>query len=101
MKIDNSYAAARRYELRRAGEDHGLDPVVPEDYGPVHAVLCEGGSFDGGDYDSESGVWFNRYGHRAACGLTVRLIFPVPFDTNEPDACPRCVDLALHPLAGG
>lgn len=31
------------------------------------------------------------YPEEAACGRRVRLVFPLPFDTNEDDACPDCL----------
>jgi hypothetical protein len=54
----------------------------------VHAVL-----FDA-DYaippPREAGTAFERFAKRAACGARVKVIFPMAFDTEEPDACPRC-----------
>jgi hypothetical protein len=95
VKIENSRGAARRYviEQDKSGDRY---PAVPEDYGPVHALL----------WDSRPGpekqypLWRNKI-HReeflhtpeeAACGVPVRLVFPVPFDDkDEEDACPDCL----------
>jgi hypothetical protein len=31
----------------------------------------------------------------AACGKGVRVIYRMPFDTDDPDACRRCVEMAI------
>jgi hypothetical protein len=93
MKIDHSRAAVHRYELRRADEDHRLDPVVPENYGLVHAVLFNPAWSN--EFARQTDTWFDRFGREAACGVTVKVIFPMVFDTNESEACARCVKWAI------
>lgn len=102
MKVPESRAAARRYDIH---EDRlGRYPEVPEDIGPVHALLF--------DRREDLPLWKRRpdwidkpkfhdpiflegwSSEEAACGRRVRLVFPVPFDTAEDDACPECVEMA-------
>lgn len=97
MKVEGSRAAAARYVIRK---DHlGAYPDVPDDYGPVHAVLL----------DTRASPWRRKERRKylelhhevfmefaaeeAACGHRVRLIFPLSFDTDEDDACPTCLEM--------
>jgi hypothetical protein len=41
MKIENSRRAWREFEMRRSPLDHFMEPQLPDDPGPVHAVLYE------------------------------------------------------------
>lgn len=77
---------------------------MPEDIGPVHALLF--------DPPGVQPRWKHRpdwldkpkphepmflegwFPEEAACGRRVRLVFPVPFDTAEDDACPECLGMA-------
>jgi hypothetical protein len=98
MKIADSRAAALRYGLARDSYGSDRHPVVPDDYGPVHAVL-----FDPPGSESRRMFprpWLDNKFHDpvflrtrevAACGLRVGLVFPVLFDTDEDDACPDCL----------
>ncbi|OKH84421.1 hypothetical protein EB75_04625 [Mycobacterium sp. ST-F2] len=102
MKVPESRAAARRYRIH---EDRlGRYPEVPEDIGLVHALLF--------DRREDLPAWKRRPNwmdrpkfhdpifldswsyEEAACGCRVRLVFPVPFDTSEDEACPECVEMA-------
>ncbi|SHX67115.1 Uncharacterised protein [Mycobacteroides abscessus subsp. abscessus] len=107
MKVPGSWAAARRYDIH---EDRlGRYPEVPEDIGPVHALL-----FDPPKPPQPGAPpqwkrrpeWLDRpkfhepiflegyNSEEAACGRRVRLVFPVPFDTDEDDVCPECREMA-------
>lgn len=99
MKVANSRAAAARYDI--AEDDLGCYPVVPDELGPIHAVLL----------DATKSPWkrkvrkrylnaheelFLEFGiqvEEAACGRNVRLIFPLSFDTSEDDACAECLEM--------
>jgi hypothetical protein len=94
MKIDNTRAAIRRYELRRAPEDHQLDPEVPDDPGSVHAMLYDPAILR--PPRREAGTSFERFSKPSACGTRVRVIFAMAFDTDDPDACPECIPLAIQ-----
>lgn len=108
MKVPRSWAAARRYVIHE--DKLGTYPEVPEDIGPVHALL-----FDPPEKPQPGAPppwkhrpeWLDKpkphepiflegwfLPEEAACGRRVRLVFPVPFDTNEDDACPECLEMA-------
>ena len=101
MKIADSRAAVRRYERR---ENHlGWYPELPEDLGRVHALLFDPpGSWT---RQVRTRHWLDRRVHEvtflesafeseeAACGRRMRVVFPMLFDTEEPDACPQCLDM--------
>lgn len=101
MKVPESRAAARRYDIH---EDRlGRYPEVPEDIGPVHALLFDPPEKlpkwkrrpDWMDKPKFHEPIFLEWSHEeAACGRRMRLVFPVPFDTAEDDACPECVEMA-------
>jgi hypothetical protein len=101
VKVPESRAAARRYDIH---EDRlGKYPEVPEDIGPVHALLYDlPGNLprwkrrpDWLDKPKAHEPIFLEWSHEeAACGRRVRLVFPVPFDTAEDDACPECLEMA-------
>jgi hypothetical protein len=100
VKITHSRATAARY---RIGEDRfGKYPAVPDDLGPIHALLFDppGASPRGWqprrwlDEEKFHEEVFLGLGEEAACGRYVRLVFPVRFDTNENDACPKCLEMA-------
>ncbi len=100
MKIENTRAAVGRYVTGWRGE-----PEVPQDCGPVHVILCgvpqpHPWGFD--DFDTSSlldlkKICFTEAGSfplKAACGVSVRVIYPMPFDTDD-DTCTRCEELAI------
>ncbi len=102
VKVPGSWAAARRYAIR--DDKRGTYPEVPEDIGAVHALLFDlPGVQPRWKHRPE---WLDRpkfhepfflegwFPEEAACGRRVRLVFPVPFDTNEDDACPECLAMA-------
>lgn len=102
VKVPGSWAAARRYAIRE--DKRGTYPEVPEDIGPVHALLFDPPGVQ--PRRKHRPEWLDRpkfhepfflegwFPEEAACGRRVRLVFPVPFDTNEDDACPECLAMA-------
>lgn len=101
MKIPESRAAARRYDVLE--DRQGKYPAVPEDYGLVHALLFDRPEKlpkwkrrpDWMDKPKFHEPIFLEWSHEeAACGRRMRLVFPVPFDTDEDDACPECLEMA-------
>ncbi|ULP48350.1 hypothetical protein [Mycolicibacter virginiensis] len=102
MKVPGSWAAARRYAI---GEDRlGRYPEVPDDIGPVHALLFDPpGVQPRWTHRPEwldkpkphEPIFLESYrSEEAACGRRVRLVFPVPFDTAEDEVCPDCRTMA-------
>lgn len=89
MKIPDSRAAAERYVIRQ--DRFGRYPELPDDYGPVHAVLNNHHTRDIHRFrEPEFVQWSNP---EAACGRHVGVLFPLPFDTGEDDACPDCLEM--------
>ncbi|MFA7265193.1 MAG: hypothetical protein WC054_02675 [Candidatus Nanopelagicales bacterium] len=66
------------------------DPKLPDEPGTVHAL----------DRDTRSdrmrdrvinGITYTRYqGQLSMCGKHVQVVLPTLFDSEDPDACPRC-----------
>jgi hypothetical protein len=83
-----------RHDVRRDPVDHRLEPVLPADLGPVHAVpvsprderMLRGPVF----LDAELGY------ATALCGATVKVVLPQSFDPGDEDSCRRCVGPALR-----
>ncbi|RPA64908.1 hypothetical protein EF294_07440 [Gordonia oryzae] len=96
MKIPDTKAAFRRYDLQRDPVDHSMVPVLPENPDFVHAVDME----KTGHYrprslrqlDSMRDPIFAEYSFQyvALCDRSVRVILPLPFDTEGEDVCPQC-----------
>ncbi|TXI55923.1 hypothetical protein [Mycolicibacter arupensis] len=97
MKVPDSRAAAARYEI--AEDRLGCYPVVPDDIGPIHAVLLDATTSPWKrkvrrEYTKAHEELFLEFSaEEAACGRNVRLIFPLSFDTDEDDACPNCLEM--------
>lgn len=83
-----------RYDVQRDPVDHRLEPVLPAESGPVHAVpvsprdkrVLRAPEF----LDPELGY------ATAVCGTTVKVVLPMTFDVGDDDSCPRCVGPALR-----
>ena len=86
MKIPETRAARERFALRRDPVDHRLDLYVPDEPGIVHQ----------GAWIAKRKTAFaeNNRSWEAFCGANVRVILPQSFDTGEPAACAKCVELA-------
>ena len=105
MRIDNSRRAWREFVMRRSPVDHFMEPHLPDDPGPVHAVLYEPRQPNPRRYRDptmkspaeQTDIQFIEYGEapEAACGLRVRVVDVKAFDTNEAGVCPRCRELAI------
>lgn len=97
MKITDTRAAFRNYDLVRDPVDHLLDPILPEEPGLVHAVVLHTdrkyrphrltalNAMRGPIFASYSGQY------EALCGRHVKVILPMPFDTDEDELCPQCL----------
>ncbi|MBN7443412.1 hypothetical protein I3U51_23025 [Mycobacteroides abscessus subsp. abscessus] len=101
MKINDSRAAVRRYVIRRSSEGEPI-PAVPEKCGPVHAILLDNPR----NWQQRKRVLSKRlraveYIERSwapaqtVCGIDVRVIYPMPFDTDEDDSCRDCENLLV------
>ncbi|MGV0582101.1 hypothetical protein ABQE57_25850, partial [Mycolicibacterium elephantis] len=100
-KIENSRAAVRRYIIRRSPVDGAPSPDVPDKCGPVHAVLVQAPSrWEQHKLEKlarHRGIQFIEWEWNAPysmCGVQVRVVYPMTFDTDEDDACPECKALA-------
>lgn len=101
MKINDSRAAVRRYVIRRSDDGYPI-PAVPENCGPVHAILLE----DPHNWQQRKlalskrlrAVEYIEYSWAAArtvCGINVRVVYPLSFDTEEGDSCKDCKSLLV------
>ncbi|MFT4202180.1 hypothetical protein [Gordonia sp. (in: high G+C Gram-positive bacteria)] len=94
MKTPDTRAALRHYDLARDPVDHGLDPVLPAEPGPVHALDLEPDRVyrRHAHLDNNRSVVFSEWSgtYTALCERIVRVILPMPFDTADPDVCPQC-----------
>lgn len=94
-KILDTCAAIERWEWQRDGVDHKVDRVLPDEFGVVHAVLI--GEHPSGlrleALDAIEPV-FATHGKTldAACGTWVRALLPEPFDSEDANACLRCLE---------
>ncbi|TDO15018.1 hypothetical protein EV580_3158 [Mycobacterium sp. BK086] len=100
VKVPNSRAAVKRFEMRRDSEDHRLYPEVPDDYGVVHAVLLADQERQhlplirfNPDSKETAFIEYAWAAPEVVCGRRVRVIFSMQFDTDEDDACPDCLRL--------
>lgn len=96
MKIPSTRAALRHYDLARDEVDHKLDPVLPAEPGPVHAIGLEPDRHYRPErlrrMDRARQPLFSVYSfeYTALCERNVRVILPIEFDTADPDVCPQC-----------
>jgi hypothetical protein len=83
-----------RYDVQRDSVDHRLEPVLPAEPGPVHAVPVsprDKRTLRGPEFlDPELGY------ATAVCGTTVKVVLPQSFDPGDEDSCRRCVGPALR-----
>lgn len=101
MKVPHSNAAGHHF-VWKGDDGEGYDPAVPEDAFEVHAILFDP---DTPPHLSFSRNWWAEQTARhqvafleigdaiSACGKRCRMVFPLRFDTEEPDACPRCLEM--------
>lgn len=104
MKVENSRKAIRRYDLVHCPGDNPKrppeEPAIPDEPGVVHALLYERAGYSARELSAIREVTFRlasdyRPAFDAACGASVRVAFPMRFDTSEPEACPRCAELSI------
>ncbi len=82
-----------RFDERRDPVDHHLDPMLPAELGPVHAVHVS--RVDRGLLQPEFLTSPLAY-KTALCGAVVKVELPMEFDPGDEDSCPRCVGPALR-----
>jgi hypothetical protein len=96
VRVPNTRAALRRFDLVRSEVDHQLDPVLPDEPGPVHAVeLSPERRFRSQRLlvlDDLKVPLFSSYSfeYTAICERTVRVILPMAADLDDPDMCSQC-----------
>ncbi|WP_157895843.1 hypothetical protein [Mycobacteroides chelonae] len=101
MKINDSRAAVQRYVIRRSADGYPI-PAIPEKCGPVHAILLN----DPRNWQQRKLVLSKRprtveyierswTAARSACGIDVRVVYPMSFDTEEDDVCLDCRGLLV------
>ncbi|MCC3322017.1 hypothetical protein FOB84_00180 [Gordonia bronchialis] len=96
MRVPDTRAAFRHFDLVRDPIDHQLDPALPEEPGYVHAVELHP------EYkyrhrhllaldDLKSPLFSSdRFEYTAICERSVRVILPMPVELDDPDLCPQC-----------
>jgi hypothetical protein len=105
MKHADAHAALDHYDRRREPDDHGELRALPEFPAPVHAVFrptsyigLAGRQWD--EYRRRAPVFLDSFSYEnAACGKYVKVVLALPFDDEDPDACPACVAEAARRAA--
>lgn len=99
MKINDSRAAVQRYVIRRSSDGYPV-PAIPDRCQPVHAILLD----DPRNRQQRKlalsrrtrTIEYIEYSWSApqtVCGIDVRVVYPMPFNTDEDDACKGCKGL--------
>jgi hypothetical protein len=99
MSVPDSRAAIRKYELSCTGE-----PVPPQNYGKVHAVLLRDPAQPWAHYQlgqfastkKATVIEDARDAPRAACGRRVQWVYSTLWDPNQSDTCPDCKGLIAY-----
>lgn len=87
-------ASLERYE-HVAGADVGdLVPALPREPGPVHATATLATQRQG--ERGTPGFLSVASTEPTVCGAGVRVLLPVPFNPEDPDACPECAAGVRH-----
>jgi hypothetical protein len=103
MKMNYSRRAIRHYVWRHSPVDHFMEPQLPDDPGPVHAVLFEPPKPNERRNPTvkspaeQTDIHFIEFGDlpEAACGVRVRVVDVEAFDTDDAGVCPRCSEVAI------
>ncbi|MGH3275462.1 MAG: hypothetical protein ACRDNZ_14215 [Streptosporangiaceae bacterium] len=95
-KILDTCVAVERWVWQRDEFGHQVDRVLSDDIGIMHACMVGPEPVRGllaEVLDAREPV-FATHGRviEAACGKYVRALLPEPFDSEHPQACPRCLD---------
>jgi hypothetical protein len=107
VKIADSRSAARRTDWTiEPGAKYKI-PVEPADPGPKHAWLYSADPDDALLRSPKDVAQLRRWilaqpgtalleeGFvEAACGTSLRVVYRTPFDTDQDNACPKCVSMA-------
>ena len=95
MKIADSRSAARYFDKKLDPVTKLKDPVEPAEPGTIHAWLYNPTDYGARWVLSQPGTaLLEDEPAEAACGVSLRVIYRMPFDMTEDDACPRCVSIA-------
>jgi hypothetical protein len=97
MKHADAHAALDHYDGRREPDDHGELRALPEHPAPVHALFRPETTTGWAErewegYRRHAPVFLDSFCYEnAACGKYVKVVLALPFDDEDPDACPACV----------
>lgn len=93
--VTGTFRAVERYDLVKDPVAGGLDPAIPHDYGVLHAGLLGPEPWSGlrGEIaDATEPIFlFGGKVFEVACGRYAKVLIPKPFDSEHPQACPRCM----------
>lgn len=84
-------AAFQSFEWKRGKQN---EPQLKADPGKVHAVIQYPGYFTGIRLEVKEPVFLDGRGsgERALCGANMRVLLPMKFNGQDPDACPKCLE---------
>lgn len=81
-------AGLSEYVMRRDPIDHRMDPALPDDPTPVHAVEV----FQMGSRGLREPEFLASYAYKTArCGSVIKVVMPMSFKSDDPDSCQACV----------
>jgi len=102
VKYADACAALDHYDYSSEPNDRGELCALPEHPAPVHALFKPVSRLGLDErrwmeYRSRAPVFLDRYSdEHAACMKRVKVVLSLPFDDEDPDACPACVSEALR-----
>lgn len=84
-------AAFQSFEWKRGKQN---EPQLKADSGMAHAVLQYPGYYSRVRLEVKEPVYLDGQGdgERALCGANMRVLLPMEFNGQDPDACPQCVE---------
>ena len=85
-------AAFRSFEWKQGKQSF---PQLKAEPGPVHAVRQYPGFMPRIRLEVKEPVYLDGRGdhERALCGASMRVLLPIKFNEQDPDACPACVEV--------
>jgi hypothetical protein len=86
LSMASYLSGLERYDEHRNPANHTIEPVLPAEAGPVHAVYER--SIERG---SKRVKFLNGAEREARCGRSVSVLLPLAFPLTDPDSCPICV----------
>lgn len=97
-----TFGAVERWVWKRDEVDHISTPSAPDDYPMIHCCYLPTDLLDDKPWNklynviadaTEPVVSSSRTEFLyAACGRSTKVWLPKPFDTEDPKACPECVE---------